>query len=129
MMPRKAGTLFQHKASPDFTIHLKAALTTEYRRTMNIFYSTSSSSEANTSSSKNSNNVISKPRASIITVLNVTVLFLPFMIQAMLPCRMPDFCSNRYCDIFFSASNADMRFATASFTVIGIPPLRSYNYI
>ena len=81
---------------------------------VNIFYSTSSSSDVNTSSSKNSNNVMSNPRASMITVLKVTVLFLPFMIQAILPCRMPDFCSNRYCDIFFSASNADTRFATAS---------------
>ena len=93
------------------------------------FYSTSSSSDINTSSFKNSSNVMPKPRASMITVLKVTVLFLPLMIQAILPCMMPEFCSSRYCVIFFSASNAEMRFATASFTVIGIPPLRSCIYI
>ena len=54
----------------------------------------------------------------MMTVLSVTVLFLPFMMHAMLPCWMPDFCSNRYCDIPFSASKAATRFATASLTVI-----------
>ena len=81
------------------------------------FYSTSKSSEVNNGSSKNCKSVISKPRAIMMTVLSVTVLFRPFMIHCMLPCWIPDFCSSRYCVIPFSANKPTILFATASFTV------------
>ncbi len=70
-----------------------------------------------TGSSKNSMSEISNPRAIIITVLRVTVLFLPFIIHCILPCCIPDFCSKRYWDIFFSSSSFKIRFTTALFTV------------
>ena len=84
---------------------------------VNIYCSISKFSERKTSSSKNSVSDIWNPFASIITVLNVTVLFLPFIMHCILPCCMPDSRSKRYWDILFSCNNAEMRFATASFTV------------
>ena len=53
------------------------------------------------------------PRASIITVLKVTVLLRPFIMHSMLPCCMPEFCSNRYKDILRCFSKPSVRFATA----------------
>ena len=87
------------------------------------FYdSISKSDELNISSSKNSVSDIPKPLASIITVVSVTVLFLPFIIHCILPCWIPESCSRRYWDIPFSFSSLEIRFATAKFTVKLIPP-------
>ena len=80
------------------------------------------------SSSRNSVRVIPNPRASIIRVLRVTVLFLPFIMHCILPCCMPDSCSSRYWDIFFSSKSLDMRFATALFTVKPIISSHSILY-
>ena len=102
-----------------------------YALRSNGFYcSISNSSDRKSSSFKNSVSEMSKPRAIIITVLRVTVLFRPFIIHCILPCCMPVFCSKRYCDIFFSRSSAEMRFATALFTVNWTPPLiRRFNSV
>lgn len=95
-----------------------------------FYCSISSSSELKISSSKNSVRVISKPLASIITVLKVTVLFRPFIIHCILPCCIPDFCSKRYWEIPFSRNNLEIRFATALFTVKSIPSLiRRFNSV
>ena len=85
-------------------------------------YSSSNSREEKISSSKNSVSDISNPFASIITVLNVTVLFRPFIIHCILPCCIPDFCSNLYWDISFSCKSRETRLATALFTVKKIHP-------
>ncbi len=102
----------------------KAAL-----HTRRLYCSTSKSSERKISSSKNSVRGILKPLASIITVLKVTVLFRPFIIHCILPCCIPDSCSKRYWDISFSRNNLEIRFATASFTVKWIPPIRRFNSV
>ena len=46
--------------------------------------------------------------------------------HCILPCCMPDSCSKRYCDIFFSQSRLEIRFATASFTVKMAPPIQIF---
>lgn len=95
-----------------------------------FYCSISNSSDSKISSSKNSVSEISNPFAIMITVLRVTVLFRPFIIHCMLPCCIPVFCSRRYWDIFFSRSSAEMRFATALFTVNWIPPsIRRFNSV
>ena len=81
------------------------------------------------SSSKNSVRGIWNPLASRITVLKVTVLFRPFMMHCILPCCIPDSCSKRYWDIFFSCSNLEIRFATASLTVKLLPTIRRFNSV
>ena len=51
-----------------------------------LLYSTSNSSDLKRGSSRNSSTVIPNPLAIIITILNVTVLFLPFIMHCIVPC-------------------------------------------
>ena len=62
-------------------------------------------------------------------MLKVTVLFRPFIIHCILPCCIPDSCSNLYCDISFSRSRLEIRFAIALLTVKLIPPIRRFNSV
>ena len=81
----------------------------------------------NKGSLRNSRREILKPREIKIMVDKVTVLFLSAIMQAIVPCCIPEFCSNLYWVMFFSFNKFDILRATALFTVIfSIPPFRIF---
>ena len=72
--------IFSFKGRISFSLFTKTAFHGGFN------YSISKFSDKNISLSKNSDTVIPKPFANKITVLNVTVLFRPFIIHCILPC-------------------------------------------
>ena len=85
--------------------------------TSKAVYSSLKSKLLNKASFRNSKGNMPNPLASIIIVVKVTVLFLPFIIHCILPCCMPDSCSKRYCVMPLLCISLITLIATALLTV------------